>query len=226
MVTTEPINLVHKVVNPRAEGDARAPALVLIHGRGTDENDLMSLAPRFDPRLFLVSVRAPYTFPYGGYTWYNSREAGAPDPSTFQKSHARLRKFIELLPRLYAVDRRQIYVMGFSMGAVMAYGLGLTIHERLAGVIAHSGYVPETGGMNLRWEEISGNPFFVAHGVNDQVIPVNFGRRAQELLQKAQVNLTYREYPFGHEINEQSFNDFSGWLTARLNDRAASKSEP
>ncbi len=214
--TTDPINLVHRVITPRAATPGSAPTLLLLHGRGADENDLAALAPRLDPRLLVVSVRAPYPFPYGGYTWYNLLQVGEPDAAMFQKSYLRLSKFLDVLPRLYAVDAQRLFSMGFSMGTVMSYALALTMPERFAGTIAHSGYVPETVGLNLRWSELAGTHFFIAHGTNDQVIRVEFGRRANELFEQTDADFVYKEYPIAHEISVQSLRDLAAWLTQRI----------
>ncbi len=188
----------------------------MLHGRGADERDLAVLSPRLDARLLIVSVRAPYAFQYGGYTWYDVRAVGVPEDNMFQKSYTRLVKFSEVLPQLYAVDPAQVFLMGFSMGAVMAYALSLTLPEKIAGVIAHSGYVPESSGLTLRWKQLAAFPFFVAHGTRDEVIPLSFGRRARELLQAAEADLTYHEYPIGHQISQQSLNDLSMWLSQHI----------
>lgn len=215
-MTTEPINLVHKVIPSRLPSDIRAPTLLMLHGRGADENDLAALAPRLDGRFLFVSVRAPYTFQYGGFTWYTSRQVGSPDLSMFQKSYTRLTKFLDILPRLYAVDARQIFLFGFSMGAVMAYALALTMPDKFRGVVAHSGYIPEATGLGFRWKQLANCAFFVAHGANDTTVPVSFGQHARELLLNAPADLTYKEYPSAHEITDQSLRDLSAWLTARI----------
>ncbi len=215
-MTTEPINLVHKIIQPQRLADGRAPTLVMLHGRGADENDLAALAPRLDPHLFIVSVRAPFTFQYGGFTWYNTRNVSMPDIGMFQKSHTKLSQFIEILPRLYAVNPQKVFVLGFSMGAAMAYALALTAPEKFAGIVVHSGYVPEASGIAPRWKQLAQVPFFVAHGTNDPVIPVSYAQHARELLRDAQADFTYKEYPIAHEISQQSLSDLSAWLAQQI----------
>jgi phospholipase/carboxylesterase len=109
-----------------------------------------------------------------------------------------------------------MFFCGFSMGAVMAYAITLTHPESVMGTIANSGYIPEGTELKYQWDQIKAKPFFVAHGKFDPVIPVMFGQRAKELLDKAHASVTYREYEMGHQIGEESLNDMMQWLTKKL----------
>jgi phospholipase/carboxylesterase len=203
---------------PRAAaGSAPHPALILLHGRGADEHDLRPLIPSFDPSLAVFSVRAPFPFAGGGYAWYDVEEAGVPDRAQFGDSLARLVRFVDGLPER-GIDPRRVFLLGFSMGAVMANALGLTVPRRIAGVIAHSGYVPPEEPLALRADRtlLAGKAWFVAHGTLDAVLPVHFGRDARERLEALGVDLTYREYEIGHWIGEDSLRDLAGWLAQKL----------
>ena len=98
----------------------------------------------------------------------------------------------------------------------MCYAMMLTKPPEIAGVAANSGYLPEGTELQLQWDAIAKKPFFVAHGKFDPVIPVQFGRRAKELLENAHAELTYREYEMGHQIGEESLNDMMQWLTKHI----------
>jgi phospholipase/carboxylesterase len=209
-------SLHHKISPLSTTGTGPHPALILLHGRGSNEEDLLGLVPFLDPRLFVVSVRAPLVFPYGGYTWYTMAEVGQPDPAEFMESHGRLEQFLNDVRASYPVDPERILLLGFSMGSVMSLGLALTHPADIRGVIAHSGYVPEASPLTFLWDRIGHCRFFVAHGVEDPVIPVRFGRRAKALLTEKGADLMYREYPIGHHVSEESLSDGARWLTGLL----------
>jgi phospholipase/carboxylesterase len=214
----EPIKttLVHKILPSSAPQAEQQPALILLHGRGTDEDDLLGLAGYLDPRFFIVSARAPFPFPNGGFAWYQILEVGTPDPQQFDESYRRLSQFVEDVKVKYPVDPGSVFLLGFSMGSIMSLALSLTKPGAFKGVIAHSGYIPENTSLRFRWQELAGLGLFVAHGTEDPVIPIEFGRRARELLSKTRADFVYREYPIGHTISEESLSDFSAWLRKKL----------
>lgn len=216
-MTATHLSLVHKFLRPRRAGEGKPPALILLHGRGADEDDLLGLAEYFDDRLFILSPRAPYAFAQGGgRTWYDLEEIGRPDRAMFAESQARLRSFIGEAAELHGLDRGRIFCCGFSMGSIMGLGLALTHPGLFGGVIANSGYIPEDAGLEFRWEGVKDVPFFLAHGIYDPVIPFAYSRRAKELLEAHGAAVTHREYDMGHQINEESLNDMIGWLSPRL----------
>ena len=209
--------LIHKVVPPQRKTADKSPTLILLHGRGADENDLLGLSQYLDDRLLIISARAPFSFQHGGgYTWYEIEEVGRPEPKMFAESYRKLRQLFHDVKAAYPVEPTKTFIGGFSMGTGMAYALALATPDEVAGVVANSGYVPEGTDLKLEWNAVKGKPFFVAHGKYDPVIPVQFGQRAKELLQQAHVDLTYREYEMGHQIGEESLNDMMQWLTKHI----------
>ncbi|HUP27198.1 MAG TPA: PHB depolymerase family esterase [Chloroflexia bacterium] len=211
------INLAHVVRRSSASGepDNRAPGLLLLHGRGADEYDLMGLEEGLDQRLTIISARAPFRLG-GGFAWYDMMRVGEPHGETMQTSLQALREFIGGCVDAYTIDPARLYLMGFSQGAVMASAAALIAPEKIQGVIMHSGYIPQGLGAEAKPEALAGKPFFVAHGKYDDVIPVTFGRDASEYLTEHNARLTYQEYPIGHTISEESFYDLSEWLTGEL----------
>jgi len=179
-----------------AAGDA-AGALVLFHGRGADEHDLYPLLDVLDPerRLHGYCPRGPLSLPPGGAHWYVVPRVGYPDATTFASSYAEAGAWLDSLPH------ERVVVGGFSQGAVMSLALGLGVgRPRPAAVIALSGFIPEVDG----WELDTEQPFpsiAIAHGAYDPVIPVEFGRRAREILEAAGAEVVYRESPMGHQID-------------------------
>jgi len=210
--------LVHKIRPATVAAGVKSPALILLHGRGTNEDDLLGLADYFDPRFFVIAVRAPFKFDqtFGGFTWYELRDVGNPHQQQFEESYNRLTQFVQDVKRLYPIDTTRVFLLGFSMGSIMSFALSLTKPEMVSGVIAHSGYIPENTPLKFAWDQIQRRPFFVAHGVNDPVIPVHLARRAHELLLQSKADVTYTEYPIPHTISEQSLSDMSTWLQKKL----------
>ncbi|MBI4535911.1 MAG: alpha/beta fold hydrolase [Ignavibacteriae bacterium] len=210
--------LVHRVLPPEQSNAAHHPTLIMLHGRGADEEDLLGLSQYFDSRLLILSVRAPYPFPYGGgYTWYDIGAVGAPELTMFKTSYEKLSAFVSDALAQYPVDTKQVYLLGFSMGTVMSYSMALTQPQLFRAVIANSGYVPEGTHLSFLWDQIGHLDFFIAHGTFDPVIPVQLGRRAKELLESAKARLSYKEYPMAHQISEESLHDMAAWLNAILN---------
>lgn len=204
-------------VAPFDKQDAKLrPAVFLLHGRGADEEDLMTLAPHLDPAFICIAPRAPFPFANGGYMWYDIRDIAQPDETQFNESCDRLRTFIDEMQKEYPVDLRRIYLLGFSMGAVVAYALALAQPEKIRGIVAHSGYWPEHLSHIAQQQNLTQSYFFVAHGIHDPVIPIEYGRRVKELLTRHNARLEYREYPIQHQISDQSLNDLNHWLTHNL----------
>jgi phospholipase/carboxylesterase len=214
------LNLTHIVrpaqIHDRSDTpESKVPGLLMLHGRGADEADLMGLESALDPRLTIVSPRAPFRLG-PGFAWYDMYQIGSPDPETMAVSMEEVREFIEGMVPAYNVDPQRFYLLGFSQGAILAAALALTMPERIAGVVMHSGYVPTSAGLDLQPEAIKGKPFFVAHGKYDDIIPVTLGRDGEEYLSEAGARLTYQEYPIGHSISEESLYDLSEWLTREI----------
>jgi phospholipase/carboxylesterase len=189
-----------------------------MHGRGTNEDDLLGLVDYLDPRFFVVSVRAPFKFDegFGGYTWYDVQGVATPHAGQFEESYNRMAQFVLDVKQNYPVDPLRMFMLGFSMGSIMSLALSLTKPELVRGVVAHSGYIPENTPLRFAWDRLQNLSLFIAHGVNDPVIPVQQGRRAHDLLSKTKADLTYKEYPIGHSMSEQSVSDLGDWLQKKL----------
>jgi len=211
-------SLFHSIAPMGSDATGPHPTLILLHGRGANESDLLGLTSYLDPRLLVIAVRAPLAFQYGGYTWYEMLSVGAPEPAQFTESYARLVQFVDDVRRHYPVDPERLFLLGFSMGAVMSYAYALTKPESVHSIIAHSGYIPEDTPLVFQWNKLQGKGFFVAHGEFDPVIGVPFARRAKELLSETKADLEYKEYPIPHTMSEESVTDLSSWLRTRMGD--------
>jgi phospholipase/carboxylesterase len=210
-------SLVHRVLLPEQRDTPRHPALILLHGRGADEEDLLGLAEVLDDRFLLLSPRAPYPFGYGGgFTWYDVGEVGTPEPEMFRDSYDRLSTFVADALAHYPIDPARVFLFGFSMGTVMSFALSLTQPSLFRGVVANSGYIPERTHLQLRWKDLERTEFLIIHGTLDPVIPVAMGRRSDELFRASNAPYRYREYPMAHQISDESLKEITTWLSQRL----------
>ena len=217
-MTRTGLSLVHEIQEPEGEAGSGKPALIMLHGRGADERDLLGLAGHFDRRLTAISARATYVLG-PGYHWYELRQIAEPEPQSFARSVQTLLKFIDEVPEAYGVDRDQIYLLGFSQGATMAGAVGLTEPARIAGAVMLSGYLPLNSGFEIDRSALAGRSFFIGHGTMDEIIPVSLGRLANDYLTGVEADLTYNEYAMGHQIAWPEIEQIGAWLTERL-DRA------
>jgi phospholipase/carboxylesterase len=202
-----------------AAGDP-AGLLVLHHGRGTDENDLLPLGDVLDPerRLHVVTPRGPLTLPgWSGYHWYVVPRVGYPDPDTFRAAFASLAELDDELWRRTGLGPDQTVLGGFSMGSVMSYSLGLAgSRPAPAGILAFSGFVPVVEGWSASFEDRQGTRAFIAHGRNDPIMEVGFARQARELLEQGGLEVEYHESDAGHHIDPAHIPAAVEWLAATL----------
>ncbi len=224
----DPPSLVQRRLPPAPAADSTAaPTVVLLHGRGADENDLLALVPMLPRRCAYVSLRAPLRFPYGGFAWFDHDDEGLPDEASFARSLqalqaeiARLRGPAEATPRLA--------VVGFSQGAAMVAALLLTGARAdgfgvLSGFLPASLAAPSAGAAPAR---SGGTPeaapcspppaAFVGHGWQDPLVPVEAGRLLRAALEAAGARVTHHEYEEGHAISADEVDDLATWLQAVL----------
>jgi phospholipase/carboxylesterase len=202
---------------------AREPAdgtLVLLHGRATDEHDLLPVIDALDPerRLDGLTPRGPFTLPPGGYHWYGPVvRVGFPNKETFEQSFALLSEWLDA-----TVDLERTVLGGFSQGSVMAYALGLGAGRPApAGVLAMSGFIPVVEGFKLDLEGRRALPVAIAHGTHDPVITVQYGHEARDRLTAAGLDVLYRESPIGHGVDPRGIDELRAWLARTLPARAA-----
>lgn len=213
-------NYVNNVAEPRVASAGKPPLLVLLHGIGADENDLFPIGPMLDPRLKVVSLRAPQPYVMGN-AWFNIdfKPDGtvAPDVAGAKSALAGLAAWLAAAPAKFGTDPARTYVLGFSQGSMMSLGLLSTVPERLAGVIALSGRDP-AGLFELTAEPsaVASVPLFAAHGLYDDLLPVTNGRAIRDRFQGTSKDFTYREYPVAHGVSEDEIADIAAWIRARL----------
>ncbi|MCX6388288.1 MAG: phospholipase [Solirubrobacterales bacterium] len=205
------------------ERHAAGPAeglLVLHHGRGSNEQDLIGLADVFDPtqRLHVVSPRAPLTLEgWQGHHWYMVPRVGHPDPASFSASYGALSRFHETLWESTGLSPQQTILGGFSMGTVMSYATGLGAGRPApAGILAISGFIPTVEGWQPEFATRADTKVFIAHGSPDPVISDDFARKANELIGQTEMDLEYHESEAGHNIDPRQVPLMVDWINRTL----------
>lgn len=210
------LSLEYKIREPKIRLD-KNPLLLLIHGYGSNEEDLFSFAAELPDQYYIVSVRAPYTMQYGSYAWYainfDADENKFSDNEQAKTSRDLIAKFIDELGANYPIDAKNITLIGFSQGAILSYAVALSHPEKIQRVVAMSGYInTEILAENYLKNSFSNLKIFTSHGTADQVIPVEWGRKAKPFLENLSIEISYNEYPIGHGVSPQNFYDFKKWL--------------
>jgi phospholipase/carboxylesterase len=214
------LSLVHLVRPPAAPVQGKPPLLLQLHGVGSNERDLFSFAGLLDPRFLVLSVRALLDRGPDAYAWFDVQflpQGFAIDVEQLRASRDRVIQFVDEAVQAYGADRERVYFQGFSQGAIISLTTMLSSPAIVAGVAAMSGRIPqETVGWIAPRKELVGVPVLLAHGTEDDVIPIGYARYARDLLRGLPVDLTYHEYDMRHTIGPQAMRDMLAWLTARL----------
>lgn len=194
-----------------------APLLIMLHGFGSDENDLFSFASELPKELFIISVRAPYTMQPYGNAWYtihfDAEQNKWNDTKQAIESRDLIAKFIDETCSTYPVNKNNVTLLGFSQGTILSYAVALTYPKKVMNVIALSGYLSEDMlPEDLVNKDYSHLNFYCSHGSLDQVIPVEWARKTPEFLNQLDIKHVYSEFPVGHGVAPQNFYEFRSWL--------------
>ena len=210
------LSLEYLVREPKIKLD-KNPLLLLLHGYGSNEEDLFSFATELPDEYYIVSARAPYNMQYGAYAWYainfDADENKFSDHEQAKISRDLIAQFIDELIQTYPIDSKNITLVGFSQGSILSYAIALSHPDKVQRVVALSGYVSEPIlEENYLRNDFSKLKIFHSHGTVDQVIPAEWARKTKPFLEKLGINSTYKEYPVGHGVAPQNFYDFKNWL--------------
>ena len=195
--------------------------LLMLHGYGSNEEDLFSFAHELPEDLLIVSARAPLTLGFGGYAWYsiNFNEDAGKFSDIPQALEARelLVAFLDELHQKYQYNTQKSMLMGFSQGAILSYAVALTYPEKIQNILALSGYVlPDIIRLSTDEKALSQLRFFCSHGSVDPVIPVAWARKSDQFLTEKNIQHIYKEYPAGHGVAPQNFYDLKHWIDQTL----------
>ena len=206
------------VRQPKTKTKENPPLLLLLHGYGSNENDLFAFADHLHPSLLVVSLRAPHALPMMGHAWYSihfdSEQGKWSDDKEAIGSRERVLQFMNELMEAHPYDKTQVHLLGFSQGAILSYALGLTYPKRFASVIALSGYLNENITQLPQTEDAPA--LYAAHGSLDEVIPLDWGQRSAELLKQKGFAIQFDAFPVGHTVGQEGFYKLLEWQNALL----------
>lgn len=215
MDTTADLSLVHRSRPGSVESDA--PAVVLVHGRGANERDLLPIGAQLPEELHVLSVQAPDQM-HGpdSFTWYDldlsagGLHASQPDPDGFRRSLDLLYEFVEEAVEAYDLDPDRIGLLGFSQGAITSLSALLEQPEAYRWVAALNGYLAESHAAEA--ESAAGKPVFIGCGSADQVIPPERAENAAKTLEEAGSEVRFETYNVGHGTTPTEVSDVVAWL--------------
>ena len=209
-------NIHYLVREPKIKKE-KNPLLLLLHGYGSNEEDLFSFATELPGDYYVVSARAPYDLMYGSYAWYainfDADENKFSDIGQAIESRELIADFLDELLATYPIDPENVTLIGFSQGTILGYAVALSYPQKVKQVVALSGYInPEMVADGFAENDFSNLRIFASHGSSDQVIPVDWARKTKPFLDNLGIANVYKEYPVGHGVAPQNFFDFKNWL--------------
>ena len=214
------LSLHHLVQFPAATqsqgSDFLYPTILALHGLGSNEQDLIGLAPHLPDGLLWISPRAPLVLGRNSYEWYRVKVIGRPDPEQVMSALETIDDFITQALSAYPIDPQKLFLLGFSQGSLLSICYALEYPSRVAGVIAQSGYIPSHVNLAINESELKHKPFILTHGEHDTLIPIEWARASHDRLQTLGVDLTYHEFQMGHNVSLDSLKVISKWLQEQL----------
>ena len=208
----------YRVRRPLKESDT-SPVLFLLHGYGSHEEDLFSFANYLPEEYLIISLRAPLSLSFGGYAWYsihiNEQQDKWSDNAEAKKAQEIILYNIDYHLEQFKLKEQKVSLLGFSQGAILSWAVGLSHPERIDKLIALSGYVNEDIFVYAK-EGLDQLRIFSSHGTKDPTLPIEWARKGIALVAKKEISVNYKEYPQGHGINQDNFNDLLSWLRVNL----------
>ena len=189
------LSLYHLVREPKIKKE-KNPLLLLLHGYGSNEEDLFSFASELPEDYYVVSARAPFDLSYGSYAWYainfDADENKFSDIGQARASRDIIARFIDELVTNYAIDAENVTLIGFSQGCILSYAVAVSYPEKVQRVVAMSGYWnPEIAVDDYLENDCSKLRIFASHGTVDQVIPVEWARKSIPALQVLGIEIVF-----------------------------------
>ena len=203
------------VREPKIKSD-KPPVIILLHGVGSNKEDLFSFANQLPEKYLVISAQAPITLGGNCFAWYPvDFSTGKPVFNFEQEESSRhtIIEFIEQLKKKFSLNEKEIYLCGFSQGAIMSYSVALTRPDLVKGIAVMSGrLLEEIKSKIARKEKLQYLKVFISHGLNDNTLPINYAKSADAYLKTLNIIPTFKEYRASHEINSEMLNDLIHWL--------------
>lgn len=220
VIIMEELSLKYIVREPNHQTE-KTSLLILLHGYGSNEEDLFSFATELPENLLIVSARAPQSLGFGSYAWYTinftADQGKFSDIPEAIEAKEKIATFIDEIQEKYHISPNKTFLLGFSQGTILSYAVALNYPQKVQKIIALSGYInPELLPKDINSKDYSNLDFFISHGNVDQVIPVEWAKKAPEFLNTLNIKNSYKEYPVGHGVAPQNFIDFKKWIEERL----------
>lgn len=201
--------------------DSVYPALFLLHGIGSNEQNMLPLVSGLEDSFFIFSIRGPIS-QTPGFAYFTIEGYGRPHREVFDTAIGQLTDFLDYAQEKYPIDHNQLYLLGFSQGAILSMSLSLLLGSRIKGIVALSGYIPKF--MHERDDtNVTGLAAFVSHGTYDQVLPYEWGLAAQAFLKEKGAFVTFRTYSEGHAVSQDNQEDYKKWLLEQLSKKEGEK---
>ena len=216
---TQQLSLIHLIQYPTSHNENSAskyPTILALHGRGSNEEDLIGLAPYLPNDFLWISPRGTFSLGPDAYEWFQITQIGKPDPIRLANALKTVDRFIDEIVATYPIDTDRLYLLGFSQGSIVSLSYALTKPQRVAGVIAQSGYIPHESGLQIDEVGVRNKPYLLTHGVQDPMLPVDWARHSRDTLQTLGVDLEYHEFNMGHQVTAESLSVISTWLEKQL----------
>lgn len=198
-----------------------APLLVLLHGYGSDENDLFSFSSELPEELFIISLRAPHRLQPYGHAWYainfDAQQNKWNDVHQAKASMKTITECIDLACEKYELNTKNVSLLGFSQGCILSMALAINYPKKFKNIVGLSGCIsPEFLENTMQPEDYNHLDFYCSHGHSDQVIPIEWARKTPTILDEFGIKHTYSEFPVGHGVAPQNFFEFKDWLQKRI----------
>lgn len=195
------------------------PLLILLHGYGSNEQDLFSFADELPDEFLIISAQAPLEMGHGAYAWFSinfdENNEKFYDLEEAAESVKKIDFFIDEIKKEYNTNPDKTFLLGFSQGTILSYTLSLTIPNKVQYVVALSGFINEA----LTSQDIPKGittDYYISHGTVDQVIPIEWAKKAPIFLTKNNLKNVYSEYPVGHGVAPQNFYSLKKWIEERI----------
>lgn len=208
----------HYIVREPKQVISNPPLLILLHGYGSNEQDLFSFAEELPDNILIISVQAPYNMGLDAYAWYainfDATNGKFSDLVQAKESVEKIALFIDEIKEKYNTNPDKTFLLGFSQGAILSYALSFNYPNKVQHVIALSGYINEEL-LPKKMENIN-TDYYISHGTVDQVLPIDWAKKAPVFLDTNNLKNEYSEYPVGHGVAPQNFYSFKSWIEKRL----------